>query len=365
MKLVQVVTRSDNIGGSQVHVRDLAVELQNRGCSVCVLVGGEGPFLEEIKECGIPVQTIHHLVRAIHPYHDWCAFLEICRALRCLQPDLVATHTSKAGWIGRMAARSLGIPVLFTAHGWSFIQVAPGVMKKIYILAEKIAANLSSRVITVSEYDRIFCLKHHMVSPDKVITIHNGIPDIPYIIPNQVTYSPRFIMTARLEKPKNHKFLLRALSSLTNENWRLDLLGEGPLRTEIEQRISGLHLTSKVRLLGARRDVPKLLCKAQGFILLSDMEGLPISILEAMRAGLPIIASDVGGVAETVEDGVNGFLIPHGNLEVLIDRLKILISNQELRQKMGLASRGKYEKQFSLTEMVDKTLGAYSEILFS
>lgn len=361
VKIVQVVTRSDNIGGAQMHVRDLSVELRHLGYDVCVLVGGEGPFVRELKECGIPVFPLRHLIRPVHPYHDWCAFLEIRRMLMMLQPSLVAAHTSKAGLIGRIAAWSLGIPVVFTVHGWSFLQTASKAKKHLYISAEKIAGLVSGKVITVSEYDRGYCLEHRIVSPDKVITVYNGIPDIPLSRINQSVDPPRFIMTARLEKPKNHIHLLKAFNNLRKMDWRLDLVGEGPLRSEIEFWIKKLKLDAKVRMLGARRDIPQLLSSAQGFVLISDMEGLPISILEAIRAGLPVIASDVGGVGEIVKDKFNGYLIPRGNLDILTQRLEALIKDRELRTKMGLASRRRFEKVFKITDMVTKTLSVYSK----
>ena len=223
LKIVQIVTRSDNIGGAQVHLRDLSLELLNRGHSVQVLVGGKGPFLLEMERCGIPVRSLKHLIRPVNPWRDVLAFLELRRLLRLLDPDLAATHTSKAGVIGRLAAWSLGIPAVYTAHGWSFIQEAGPIMKRVYALAEKFAGLLSAGVITVSEYDRSFCLKHRILPPEKVATVHNGIPDVPYIPSEQDTEIPWLIMVARLERPKNHIALLKALALLQHLEWEMNL----------------------------------------------------------------------------------------------------------------------------------------------
>lgn len=363
MKIVQIVTRSDNIGGAQVHLRDLSLELLSRGHLVQVLVGGRGPFLLEMERCGIPAWSLRHLIRSVNPWRDVLAFWELRRLLRLLKPDLVATHTSKAGVIGRLAAWSLGIPAIYTAHGWSFIQEAGPIMKRVYILAEKFAGLLSARVITVSEYDCSFCLKHRILPPDKVITVHNGIPDVPYIPPEQDTEIPRLIMVARLERPKNHIVLLEALNLLKDLDWELNLVGDGPLRSDIEKAVCRLSLKERVNLLGARVDVPELLRKSQVFILMSDMEGLPISILEAMRSGLPVVAFDVGGVAEMVDQGVNGFLVRKGCVEELAERLEVLVRDKELRRRMGAASREKYEELFHLSGMVDGTLTVYHEVM--
>lgn len=283
MKIAQIVTRSDNMGGAQVHVKDLSMELQKYGLEVHVLCGGKGPF--------------------------------------------------------------------------------PG--KQFYILAEKIAGLVSSRVITVSEYDREFCLKHHILPLDKITTVHNGIPDLPDCSDGLTVSTPtKLFMTARLEKPKNHMFLLRVLSQLTKrDDWVLDLVGDGPLRAEVEEVIIKLNLVSRIHMLGARNDVPQLLKQADIFILISDWEGLPLSILEAMRAGLPVIASDVGGVSEAVEDDVNGFLIPKGDAELLKDKLAALLNSEELRLRMGEASRKKFRKSFTISRMVEKTISVYNSAI--
>ncbi len=365
MKIVQIITRSDNMGGAQVHVKDLSIELQKYGLEVHVLCGGEGPFLGEMRHCGIPVHVMPHLVRAIHPYFDWCAFWEVHRILKELNPALVGAHTSKAGWLGRLAAWSLDIPVVYTMHGLSFINTASRPGKHFYILVEKIAGLVSSRVITVCDYDQEFCLKHHILPFDKITTVHNGIPELPDcsdsgLVP-AVSTPTKLLMTARLEKPKNHLFLLRVLSQLTQrDDWGLDLVGDGPLRAEVEEVILKLNLVSRVQMLGARNDVPQLLKQADIFILTSDWEGLPLSILEAMRAGLPVIASDVGGVSEAVEDDVNGFLIPKGDAELLKVKLAALLNSKELRLRMGEASRKKFQKSFTISRMIEKTIPVYN-----
>ena len=124
LRIAHVLTRSDTIAGGQVHVRDLSMALRARGHAVTVLLGGNGPFCEDLRRNQIPYRTLSALARSIDPVHDPLAVVEMRRCLKEFQPDLVATHGSKAGWLGRLAARSLGLPVTFTAHGWAF---TPGV----------------------------------------------------------------------------------------------------------------------------------------------------------------------------------------------------------------------------------------------
>lgn len=367
MKVAQIITRSDDIGGAQIHVRDLSLELLKRGIEVHVLAGGSGVFADELQKAGIPVQSVRHLIRPVRPIQDWRAFWELRSLLRALRPDLVATHSSKAGLLGRLAAASLGIPAVFTAHGWAFTDGVPLIPKLFYLAAEKWAGLFTSRIITVSRHDRLLSEKYRVIPSAKVITVPNGIPDVSFLdvpITNHGDAAmPRFVMTARMARPKNHLLLLEALSRIRDCQWELELIGDGPLRPEIEKYIKIWDISSKINVLGERRDVAERLREAQGFILISDWEGLPLSILEAMRAGLPIIASAVGGIPELVEDGVNGFLIPRGDADVLTERLNRLINDARLRVRMGIASREKYEREYQLAAMVEQTLCVYHTVL--
>ncbi|MFS8639298.1 MAG: glycosyltransferase, partial [Symbiobacteriaceae bacterium] len=141
-RIVMVVTRADRIGGAQVHVRDLSRALQVRGFAVTVVTGPGGPFIGELLRLRIPHRVLPHLVRALSPPADTLALLELHRALRELDPQLVAAHSSKAGWLARLTARHLGIPCVFTVHGWPFAgdgTGAAGAPARLYVLAARLA----------------------------------------------------------------------------------------------------------------------------------------------------------------------------------------------------------------------------------
>ncbi|HHY18026.1 MAG TPA: glycosyltransferase family 4 protein [Firmicutes bacterium] len=367
MKIVQIVTRSDSIGGAQIHVRDLCHCLMKRGLDVSVLAG-PGPFLGQLRELGIPATPIVYLTRNIRPLHDIRALFEIKKALEKIKPDVVAVHTAKAGFLGRLAAWPLGIPCVYTPHGWPFAKGVTGIQKKVYAVLETLAGFVSSRIIAVCEYDKKLCLEQRIVPPEKIALIPNGIPDLENLglqcQPNTVmtnTCPPRFVMTARFVRPKNHALLIKAVAPLAGLPWQIWFAGDGPLRAGAETLAREMNLESRIEFLGQRQDIPEMLQGAAGFILISNSEGLPLSILEAMRAGLPIIASDVGGIPETIEDGVNGFLIPKGDVDTLRRRFSTLVSDPGLRSKMGRASREKFESQFRLSAMVEKTLSVYNQ----
>lgn len=365
MRVVYIITRSDSVGGAHVHVRDLALSLMDRGHEVKILVGGTGPFTEDLRAKDIPYHNLSHLVRPIRPLSDLAAFFEIRQVLAELNPDLVSTHSSKAGWLGRLAARSCGIPVIFTAHGWSFTEGVPKKERMLYRWAERVAAPFADKIITVSEYDRQLAIKYRIAYPSKLVSIHNGMPDVEdRLWAHPENHPVRLAMVARFEPPKDHSTLLRALAKLSDLSWDIDFIGDGPLLEHVIAEADRLTLSKeRIFFLGARNDVAERLSRASIFVLTSHWEGFPISILEAMRAGLPVVASDVGGVREAVVDGETGYLVPRGDVNTLRDRLRRLIVDPNLRLRMGQAGRRRYEQYFTLGRMLNRTWEVYEAVL--
>jgi glycosyltransferase involved in cell wall biosynthesis len=364
LNISYVVTRAEPIGGVQIHVRDLAVALREQGHAPSVLVGGEGVFVESLRAAGVPVNILPHLTVPISPVGDMLALGEIRAALRRQRPDLVALHSSKAGILGRIAARSLGIPALLTAHGWNFTPGIAPVAAAVYRQIERVAGRIASRIITVSEYDRRLALEAGLTSADRVVAVHNGIPDVPVELRARPDRTPpHLVMIARFEAQKDHPTLLRALAGLRDAEWELELIGDGPLRGRMESLAADLGLRERVHFLGQRMDVPRLLAAAQLSLLVSNWEGLPLSILEAMRAGLPVIATDVAGIGEAIRDGETGYLIPRGDVELLRDRLARLLADARLRLEQGQAGRARYERHFTLDQFVGRTLAVYQGVL--
>jgi glycosyltransferase involved in cell wall biosynthesis len=362
MKIVHIITRSDSIGGAQIHVRDLSQALQKQGHEVIVLVGGDGPFLQELHRAGIPYRPLQHLVRPISPKRDLAAIREIARQLRDLRPDVVAAHSSKAGWIGRFVGRVLKIPTVFTAHGWAFTEGGSERKRWFYTIAERVAALFSTRIIAVSEYDYRLARSRGVADSRKLCLVHNGVPETePAELAAPERTPPRIVMVARFEEPKDQLRLLTALAQIGTRDWTLDLIGDGPLRSSAEQRTRELGLQERVNFLGNCSDVAQRLPAYQVFVLLSKYEGFPLSILEAMRAGLPVIASRVGGIQEAVQDGVHGYLISGLDDAELVDRLNVLLQDPQLRVRMGSLARERYTKQFTIEKMVQKTLHVYTE----
>lgn len=349
-----------------MHVLDLSLAARAHGHDVMVLTGGTGPFTEDLAARDVPWINIPSLHRAIRPVHDVRAFRQIRSALVRLAPDVTSTHSSKAGLLGRAAARSLGLPVLFTAHGWAFHPEVRSRDALMYRALERIGTSLSSRIITVSDYDRNLALRLGVAPAPKLVTVHNGIPDLPQRLRARPGEGPpRFIMVARFEVPKDHMTLFAALAGLRDAEWEMNLIGDGPLLGEAQAKVAALGIGERIKFWGTRRDVAEHLARAHGFILISDREGFPLSILEAMRAGLPVVASAVGGIPESVADGVTGFLVPPRDPDALRARLAHLIADPEARASLGDQGRQRYQREFTLERCFSNTLEVYEELVRS
>jgi glycosyltransferase involved in cell wall biosynthesis len=363
MRIAYVVTRADSIGGAHIHVRDLSVALRAAGHEAIVLSGQVGQFAEQLAEQRVPYYPLRHLVRSIVPWRDAAALLEIRAHLKWLSPDLISAHSSKAGWLCRLVGAELGIPTLFTAHGWAFTTGVPALPARLYRWAERLTARFADRIITVSEYDHQLALRYRVVSAGKLVTVHNGMPDIPPWLRARPERDPvRLVTIARLQPQKDHTTLLRALAQLQSEAWTLDMIGDGPLRADATALANDLGIGHRVRFLGARRDIAEQLAEHELFLLISHWEGFPRSILEAMRAGLPVVASDVGGVRESVTDGETGFVVPPNDVEAVRARVALLLANPGIRSRLGAAGRRRYERHFTFDHMLRETIAVYSAV---
>ena len=364
MNLAYVITRADSVGGASIHVRDLARAMLDRGHRVTVLVGGLGPVTDQLAKAGVPFHSLQFLQRRILHARELCAIAEIVSVLRDLKPDLVSTHTAKAGWIGRAACARLSIPAIYTPHGWPIGHRISGPHGLVFALAERAAAKWSSAIICVCEAERRLALRKGIAPAEKLHVVHNGVRDVPAELrANPASIPVRICSIARFESPKDHRTLLKALAALRSQPWELDLVGDGPLEAKTRRLAAELGIAARVSFLGYQAEPARALAGAQLFALSSRSEGFPRSVLEAMRAGLPVAASDVGGVGEAVADGVNGLLVPRESPEALSAALGRLMADAALRQRMGVAARSAFESRFRWESMVEKTAAIYATVL--
>ena len=323
--------------------------------------GEEGVLTEQVRGLGVPVYILPNLVRPINLTKDARAVEEALCCIKSLKPDLVHLHSSKAGLVGRVAARRAGVPAVFTAHGWGFTDGVPWRRRHVVLASEWLAAKWTRKIIAVSEADKRLALRYRVARPEELVTIHNGIGDTPQRALPEGGEPATVIMVARFMPPKDHQLLLEALIGIRSP-YHLLLVGDGPGRSQVEAQARALGLNN-IEFLGTRDDVPDLLARSQVFVLPTKWEGFPISILEAMRAGLPVVASDVGGVREAVGEGETGFLVPRGDAAGLRARLEALLENPDLRARLGAEGRRRYEARFGLGRMLKKTRAVYDDVL--
>jgi glycosyltransferase involved in cell wall biosynthesis len=312
----------------------------------------------------VPFASIPRLVKPISPLKDLFAIFEIWRKLRCLRPQLVAAHTAKAGLIARCAAALAGIPAVFTPHGWAITDRISNRQGRVFRRVEQLGACMCARIINVCEYERNLASRNGIARAEKLALVHNGIPDVSCeFFADPEPQPPKLISIARFEQPKDHRTLLHALSELNDLPWSIDLVGDGPLETEVRDLSRKLRLEGRIRFLGVRRDIAPLLARAQLFVLSTRFEAFPYSVLEAMRAGLPIVASDVGGIREAVVSGKMGLLAPAGDAGRLQACLRQLLTKPPLRLEMGAAARDRFLARFTLEPMLAKTCAIYGDVI--
>lgn len=359
-----IITRFDEYGGAQVHVRDLALAAKEQGYNVTILTGSLGVASQEAVELGLDVVQVPELVREISPAKDVAAVLTIAKMIKKRKIMLLHCHSSKAGIIGRLAARKARIPAIFTAHGWAFTDGVSPTKKLIYRAIEKLMAPLASRIITVSEYDRDLGLRSGISKEPHMVAIQNGMPNTPILSRELRNMSDpiKLIMVARIAQPKNQALLMHALSDIKSDRWTLTIVGGG-CDSELRSIASTCGIQDKVTFLGQRRDVPELLASHDVFCLISKWEGFPLTIVEAMRSGMPVIASDVGGCKEAIENGVSGSLVPRDGRNEIGDAVRKLISDPSLVASQGAAGRAIYEARLTFEDMSAKTFAIYESVI--
>ena len=254
-----------------------------------------------------------------------------------------------------MAAR---VPVrLFTVHGWAF-KAHEGRTATAYLWADRLMRPLTTTTICVAHSERSAGLRARTCRADRTVVIHNGVPlDGPRR--GAHTAPVTLLSVGRLRAPKDFLTLVRAMAALEPGAARLRIAGDGPDRPALGAEIDRLGLGEHVELLGTRDDVPDLLAGSDVFVLSSDSEGLPMSVLEAMAAGLPVVASAVGGVPELVRDGETGALVRPRDSAALAGAIRRIVSDPALLDRLGDAGRQRVEQQFSLERFEREHLELY------
>lgn len=360
-RVLVVITRAD-IGGAVIHMLGLITALEAE-VEFHLAVGPDDALADRAARSGAQLHRVQHLVRTVSPIDDARAVAGLVSLVRRLDPDVIHAHTFKAGLASRLAGLITRTPVIYTPHGWRFSDGNPWLWRLIGPLVEASLACATAKVICVSLAEMDAATNRRVLRPDKAAVIHNGITDSPLRAGMaERSGSMRIVVVARMAPPKDHETVLRALAGVAFP-YDLLLIGDGPRRPALEALARRLGVADRVRFLGARLDVARLLQDAEVLVLSSFSEGFPLTVLEGMRAGLPVVATAVGGVPEAVSDGETGILVPPGDSAALAAALEALAHSADLRRRMGLAGRQVYEARFRLEQQSEATLQIYREVI--
>lgn len=361
---VMHVINSLGFGGAEQVVANYARHLDRTrfSPSVCALRNG-GPLFDQLREEGVPVFLIGKSAGA-DPRTVW----RLARLIVREKIDIIHTHNCSAhGW-GALAAVASRRPLLVaTEHSIHF----PGRGGRLYSLVRRSLRHKFSAVISCSEQVRQSQVGVWRLPLQKHVTIFNGI-DIPRFEAPSESASlvkefgldddrPVIGAIGSLTPHKSHVSLIKAVAKLKHNGHdpQLLIIGEGPSREQLLSEISRLGLEEDVVLPGIRKDVPNILGLLDVFVLPSSREGFPITILEAMAAGLPIIVTNVGGTSEAVMDGINGIVVPPGSSNALAQALARVLGNREFADHLGKKARESVIEHFSVRNMVEETEALY------
>jgi glycosyltransferase involved in cell wall biosynthesis len=407
-KILYIITQSD-WGGAQRYVFDLATNLhKSQEYKILVAAGGYGELFTRLEAKNLPMMRLKHLVRAIRSIRDLLAYFELKKLIKTFKPHIVHLNSSKAGVLGSLAARKLGVPkIIYTAHGFVFNEPLSPAKKWLYKKIELFSSKRINKIITVSDYDRQTGIQAG-IAPDKLVTIHNGIDLslVNFLPKDEARLSLRGVRTGRTTKqsynrnkegppnniikrddkpapsifegiasvgrlhsgddlPRNDtwigcvanfyptKGLDILIRAMTRVDAQLIIIGDGQLRRNLENLIRELCLEDKICLPGYLENAGQYLKAFDLFVLPSLKEGLPYTLLEAAAARVPIVASRVGGVPEIIQDGINGYLAPPDDADALADTIIRSLNNPLPPTITG----------FDLATMLQKTQIVYKQQL--
>jgi lipopolysaccharide/colanic/teichoic acid biosynthesis glycosyltransferase/UDP-N-acetylglucosamine:LPS N-acetylglucosamine transferase len=377
MKLLHIVGDS-KFGGGSIIILQLARLARDEGWTVSVLT--TDPVLQsELEALQIETVPLDVIKRSIHPVRDLRGLWRLYRYLKKQHYTMVHTHTSKAGFVGRVAARLAGVPVVVhTAHGFAFHEASGAIRIKACALLERIAGWCCDRVFTVSGFHRAWAIDLGMAGADKVVAIPNGVaadrvkPSVQRDVLRKrldaQSEDTVVLCSGRLAHQKGLDELLTAVASLKgprSPSLKLWFAGDGPLRGELEARAAELSLGNEVRFLGFCDNIADLLAAADIVALPTYREGMSIALLEAMAAGRPIVTTSIGSNLEATQNGKAALLVPPADAPALAEAIRQLASDKPMARNMARRAKQIYLSLYTAEHMLTRYREEYAALTAS
>lgn len=363
--VLHVITKGD-VGGAQTHVRTLCKALlATRRVQQLVAIGGgepHSPLALALLEEGICVLSLPALGNRSSPAALWGAVCALKSHLRTHHIDLLHAHSAAAGVAARIAGALARVPVVYTVHGFAFKPGARWSRRVPAWLVESALAPLTRQLVCVSNHEARLA-RFLPIARNRIAVVPNGVDDCTERARPERP-APRIAMVARLAEPKRPDLLLHALAQVRDTlgyEIAATLMGDGPLRSELTAQAARLGL-AQVEFTGDVSDVARRLATHSISVLMSDHEGLPLAVIEAMRAGLAIVTSDLPGTRELLPAAEHGLRVPN-HAPTLASALLTLVASTELRARMGAAARARYERMHAPATMAAGVLDAYERAL--
>jgi glycosyltransferase involved in cell wall biosynthesis len=386
IKVIHIITRLDRGGSAQntlltcqelshkydvVLAHGLSLESKMTPLEMQSLEGQ----ITEARERGLKDMPIPSLVRRINPVRDLQALFAIWKLLKREKPAIVHTHTYKAGILGCWAAKMAGVPIIIhTPHGHIFFGHFNPLVTRFFMMIERLTAGIADRMVALTEGERRDYIACSVANPEKMVTIHSGVNIDRFIKVKVSSEGKKRSLDLNAEAPvvgtvgwllpiKGPIYLLRAMAEVwqSHPDIHLVYVGKGDLEEDVKGEAYRTGVSDKVKFLGWRSDIPEIMQVLDVFVLPSLNEGMGRVLVEAMAAGKPIVASNVGGIPDLVKDGQNGFLVGPGDVNGLSLAMKKLIEDEELRVKMGAKGRA-MAQSYGVDEMIRKIDELYTAL---
>jgi glycosyltransferase involved in cell wall biosynthesis len=374
VRVLHVVGES-RFGGAARIILGLGQVAQAEGWQVDVLTT-DPVFQQAVRQCGLGLVDLDVIRRQIRPVWDLGGLVRLTRFLRRQPYQVVHTHTSKGGFVGRLAARLAGVPVIMhTVHGFAFHEASPAYVRKSYSTLEQLASRWCDRIVSVSDFHRAWAIELGICNPRQIVAIPNGIADIARKRAAGLLDIRRelgaghgdlvILSMARLAPDKGLEYLIEAAAMLphTGRRFQIVIAGDGPERERLEQHAGYMGVTERVRFLGFREDVGDLLAASDLVVLPSLREGLSIALLEAMAAGKPIIATSIGSQREVTAHADMARLVRPADARALSEAIVRLAGDEALMARLGRTARAVYESRYTENRMLHAYRQLYLDLL--